>query len=225
MLNKIRKYFRDKALEKKVNKLKKFALSQVGETSTSKTFVGAGTSLKLSAETTKLIEQVKSNVDDIVKQTNADPEKLLSYVKSLGTSVYRIPKATQLLTQIGEEEGFITEKFGIHALWLSFITHSGLKFKTEPMMVFGDKALDKYEILYSFYKWYSMKTGLSGFDYKTRKNFKLYELNSQRKFSLNDIVNIQEAIAREKEATNYTLEYSKYTESADKIKNDGNTDI
>ena len=180
----------------------------------------------------ELIEKVKSGVSAII-QANCEPEKLLEYVKVSKTPVFRLNCAGKLLKNIKEEAGFITEKKGFDALYLSIITFSGFKLKTCPMFVLENKKQDKLDILYHFYKWYSMKSGLSGFDYKTQKLLKKYynnpELLSYQKLKLELIIKLQEAISRDNEATNFVLEYDKMTsvskKVSDKISNDGSASV
>ena len=181
----------------------------------------------------ELIQKVKSGVNAIVIQSNGEPEKLLEYVKISKTAVYRLNGVQKLLKNIKEEPGFITEKKGIEALYLSFITFSGIKLKTEPMFVLDNKSLDRLDILYHFYKWYSLKSGLSGFEYDTQKLLKKYynnpDLLSYHKLKLETIVKLQEAISRDNEATNYVLEYDKKTsvskKVSDKISQDGGANV
>lgn len=128
----------------------------------SKTIVSEGANVTLNSKSKALTEQVRENVKIIVEQSGCDGQKLLDYVKASGTKVYTVMNAEKLLKNIGEEEGFIAEKIGFDALYLSFITLSGISFKTEPMFVFGKKNPERYLVLYSFYKWSSMKVKLGG---------------------------------------------------------------
>ena len=198
-----------------------------------KNIVTEGIDVTFDSDKKELIEKVKSGVSAIVVQTNCEPEKLLEYVKISKTPVYRYNCANKLLINIKEEAGFIPEKKGLDALYLSFITFNGFKFKTGPMFVLGNKQLDKLDILYHFYKWYSMKSGLSGFEYETQKLLKKYynnpDLLSYQKLKLELIIKLQEAISRDNEATNYVLEYDKKTsvskKVSDKISQDGSASV
>lgn len=181
----------------------------------------------------ELIDKVKAEVSAIVEQTNCEPEKLLEYVKIYKTPVYRINCANNILKNIQEEAGFIGEKFGIEALYLSTITFSGFSLKTPAMFVLDNKKQDRLDILYNFYKWYSMKSGLSGFEYHTQKMLKKYYNNpnllSYKKLRLENIIRLQEAISRDNEATNFVLEYEKKTsvskKVSDKISKEGGASV
>ncbi|MBP3846426.1 hypothetical protein J6I39_01615 [bacterium] len=187
----------------------------------SKTIISEGANVTLNSKSRALTEQVRDNVKSIVEQLGCDGQKLLGYVKASGTKVYTVMKAEKLLKNIGEEEGFIPEKKGFDALYLSFITFSGLKFKTEPMFVFGKKNPERYLVLYSFYKWYSMQAGLGGFEYEIQKKYNKFIKNINKakveKLPLEEIVGLQEAIARDSEATEFVLNYEKETEVSKKV--------
>ena len=144
MLKKVSNYFKNKILNAKFNDLKKEFKTQIGSSKHSKTVISAGASLTIENNSKELIDKVKNNVLDIVKQTNCDSEKLLNFIKAANTKVYRIHNAANLLARIGYETGFISELRGFEALYLSLITRSGLKFKTEPMFVLEEKKMVKH---------------------------------------------------------------------------------
>lgn len=187
----------------------------------SKAIISEGANITINSKSKDLAKQVEQNVKIIVKQTNCDGEKLLGYVRAEGTKVYTVINAEKLLKYIGEEEGLICEKTGLDALYLSFITMSGLKFKTEPMFVFGKKPLERYLVLYNFYKWYSMKSGLGGFDGQIVKKYNKFIKNINKadinKLPLDEILGLQEAIARDSEATDFVLNYEKENEVSKKV--------
>ena len=118
-------------------------------------------------------------------------------------------------------------------MYLSFITMSGLKLKTEPMFVFGKKNPERYLVLYNFYKWYSMKSGLGGFEYEIQKKYNKLMKNINKanvdNLPLEDIAGLQEAIARDSEATDFVLNYEKENEVSkkvsEKISQDGGASI
>ena len=200
---------------------------------TGKTVYGNGADLSLQSETLKLIEQVKEGVSSIVKRTNCDPDLLLNYVKAAKTPVYKINNADKILNLIKEEEGFICEKQGFDALYLSFITERTFRFKTSPMFILRDGEIDKFYLLHHFYRWYSMKAGLPGFEYEVQKKFKssLFDkTNTEMKgFSMEDIISIKEAVSRDQEATDFVLQYTKQTDGSknvmDKLKTEGGANV
>lgn len=201
--------------------------------SKTKHIMGNGAELTFSSETLKLIESVKTGVSDIVKKTNCDANELLNYVKAAKTKVYYVNNADKLLNLVKEEEGLIYEKRGFEALYLSLITGQGIKFETKPMFIMRKGNIDKYYMLHNFYRWFSLKSGLGGFDYLTQQNLKkiLFEDAEyiMKRLSMKDILSLKEAITRDNEATNFVLEYTKSIDGGknviNKIKNDGGANI
>ena len=235
-MNIFRKIIRICALVVKKRRLRKM-LKTYRNTSAgnnlSKTIISDGANVTINAKSKELASQVEQNVKLIVKQTNCDGEKLLGYVRAEGTKVYTVINAEKLLKYIGEEEGLICEKKGFDALFLSFITMSGLKLKTEPMFVFEKKNPERYLVLYNFYKWFSMKSGLGGFEGEIVKKYNKFIKNINKtdinKLPLEEILGLQEAIARDSEATDFVLNYEKENEVSkkvsDKITKDGGASV
>ncbi len=200
---------------------------------TSKTIFGTAANVTLNSETQKLIELVKTNVSTIIKKVDCNPEDLLNYVKAANTPVYKINNADKLLNLIQEEEGLIYEQEGLTALYLSLITGQGIKLKTPPMFVMRDGEIDKYYLLHHFYRWFSIKSNLPGFEYNIQKKFKQFLMDDSdetiKKFTMEDIIGLKEAIARDQEATEFVLQYTKEIEGTknvmDKIKTDGSASV
>lgn len=227
------KYFFLAQKEKNIqNRLKK-TTKRSFTNKTSKTIFGTAANVTLNSETQKLIELVKTNVSTIVKRVNCNPEELLNYVKAANTPVYKINNADKLLNLIQEEEGLIYEQEGLTALYLSIITGQGIKFKTPPMFVMRDGEIDKYYLLHHFYRWFSIKSNLPGFEYNIQKKFKQFLIDDSeetiKKFTMEDIIGLKEAIARDQEATDFVLQYTKEIEGSknvmDKIKTDGSASV
>lgn len=235
-MNVIKRFIRICALYSKKRRLRKmlktYRITSVGD-DLSKTVVSEGANLTLNSKSKDLVKQVEQNIKVIIEQSNCDINKLLGYIKASGTKVYRIFNAKKLLKNIGEEEGFIPEKKGFDALYLSFITMDGIKLKTAPMFVLNKRKLEKYLILYGFYKWYSFKSGLGGFEYEIQKKYNKYLKNitksNIKNIPLDEIAGLQEAIARDKEATDFVLNYEKENEVSkkvsEKISQDGGANI
>lgn len=227
------KYFFLSQQEKNIqNKLKK-TTKRSFTNKTSKTIFGTAANVTLNTETQKLVELVKTNVATIIKKVDCNPDELLNYVKAANTPVYKLNNADKLLGFIQEEEGIIYEQEGITALYLSIITGQGIKFKTQPMFILRDGEIDKYYMLHHFYRWYSIKSNLPGFEYSVQKKFKQFIIDNSdemlKKFTMEDIVALKEAIARDQEATEFVLEYTKQVEGSknviEKIKNSGGANI
>lgn len=227
------KYFflalQEKRLQRKLQKTTKSSFTN----KTSKTILGSAADVTLNSETQRLITLVQENVSAIVKKVDCNPIELLNYIKAANTPVYKVNNADKLLALIHEEEGLIYEQEGFNALYLSIITGQGLRFKTAPMFILREGLIDKYYMLHHFYRWYSLKSNLPGFEYHIQKKFKQYlSDNSERmlkSFTMEDIISLKEAIARDQEATEFVLQYTKEVDGSknvlDKIKNNGGADI
>ena len=218
----------EKALTKKLNKHLKVSSSNA----TSKTVLSSGVTMTLSAETEKKKELVKKNVIDIVNACNNDPEKLLAFIESKGTKVIKLDNADKILSAINEEEGLVTPLEGFEALYINIITETGFSFKSKPMFIMRNGEIDFYYMAHQFYKWYALYMGLPGFDFMSQKLFKI-ALNSDdailSELNLDEMTGLKEAIARDKEATDFALELARKNEGSknvlDKIKNDGGANI
>ena len=218
----------EKALTYRLDKTLKHSHSN----RTSKNIISSTEHMTLSVETQKNADLVKKNVEDILSSVKNNTDKLLEYIKAAGCKVYRIPHADKILKALNEEEGFIPELRGLKAIYLNFILNKKFSIHTEPLFLLGDGDIDFIALLHSFYRWYSYKAGLPGFDYKSQQYFKVYirDVNADlSKLSVEDILNLQEAVARDKEATAFCLEYSKNTKGAEnahkKLIEEGGTNI
>ncbi len=228
----MKKFFLNLKEKMLLYKLRNSTKSSYSNKST-KNVIRKGASLTINSKTKQTIADVKENVTSIVNKTNCDPKALLDYVKAANTNIYYVNNADKLLNLIMEEEGFIYEKAGFEAFYLGLITGQGLKIKTEPMFVLRNGEINKYILLHNFYRWYSLKSNLPGFDYPTQKLFKQYRIDNSDEFtkrlSMEEILALQEAIARDQEATTYVLEYSQQIEGGknviEKIKTEGNASI
>ncbi len=232
IFNRIKYFFlaiKEKNLQNKLKNTTKRSYSN----KTSKTVYGNAADLTLNSQTEQIIMNVRNNVSAIVKKTNCNPDELLEYIKVAKTPVYKIDYADKLLRVIQEEEGFICPQQGLTALYLSLITHKFPKLKTEPMFVMRKGNIDKFYLLHHFYRWYSLKADLPGFDKESQKLLKLFlqseDENVFNSLSMESILNLKEAIARDQEATDFVLEYTKQIEGSknvlNKIKEDGSAQI
>lgn len=227
------KYFFLSQKEKDLRAKLKNTTKNTFETKTSKKVLGVAADLTINGKTLQLIDEVKENVRSIVKKTNCNPDELLNYIKAAKTPVYKLQNADKILNLIKEEEGLIYEKRGFEALYLSLITGQGVKFKTPVMFVLRDGVIDKFYMLHHFYRWYALKAGLPGFEYEAQRQFKQFLFEDSDKYvkslSMESILAMKEAIARDQEATAFVLEYTKETDGSknvmDKIKNDGGASV
>jgi hypothetical protein len=221
-MNKFQKliYFFLELQERKLRKKLRKHLKSSSTNSTSKTILSGSATVTLSAETEKNKELVEKNVADIVNSCKNNPAKLLEFVQSKGTRVFKLDNADKILAVIKEEEGLITGLEGIEALYVNIITGSKLSFKSEPMFIMRNGAIDPYYMAHQFYKWYSMQMKLPGFDFMSQKIFKIY-LNSDgsllSNLNLDEMVGLKEAVNRDQEATNFALSLAKHREGSKRV--------
>ena len=198
------------------------SLKNTYTTKTSKTILSATEHITLKTQTEKKKELVRKNILEILKNCKNNPQELLEYIKNSGTKVCRIANADKLLNTIGENEGFITELEGLKALYINLLTNSKLSLKSKPVFIMRNGNIEPLLMIHNFYKWYSMKAGLAGFDYKSQEKFKKYIKNinaDTSSLSTEDIINLQEAVDRDKEATAFCLEIAQQTKGAENVLN------
>lgn len=195
--------------------------------------------LVIEAEEQKKLQIIQNEIRNIILQNIATPEKLLQFATEHGCKVFQFGFAKKILNLMNEEEGFIPPISGLKAFALNFLLEFFcnksfyFSFKTKPIFVFYDKTINKHFLIQQFYKWYGFKSNLDGYDEKAQNLFKksLYSKNDDfiNKLKPNEIIALKSAIARDSEATEFTINLSKEFEGAknalNKILNDGGAQI
>lgn len=192
--------------------------------STTKTIYTSSGSLKLTMKTEENKAKLKGEIEAILRKYGNNADKLLEYVSEHGTPVYRISKAKYLLKQIKYEDGFIGKTCGIKALYINFIVgifaqkKLNISTKAPEMFIIEKCEPDIYHTLQQFYKWYSMKLNLPGFDEESQQNFQKFLKAGKdteiKKLSVDEILGLKEAIARDVEAINFVIDLAKSTVGA-----------
>ncbi len=208
---------RERMLAKKLSK----TFGSSFQNKTSKTILSGMETMTLSAETDKKREQVLNSVTEIMISAKNNPQKMLDYIKSTGTKVYVIKNNSKLLKNLGEEDGFILPADGIKAVTLNLALNNAFSFKTPAMFVFREEMLDEYYILQQFYKWFSYRSGLPGFDTRTQNIFKKYMTKGYdiSKLTLEETLMLQEAVARDTEATDFAIEVARLRDGGRNVLN------
>lgn len=193
----------------------------------SKKKIGSCASFEMNSQAEEAKNKLENDVKIILKKYSNNPEKLLDFVQKNGTKVYKIPFAKKILAIIGYEDGFIGASQGFKAIYLntfvSILTGEKKKLstKSEPMFILGYSTPDKYYTIQQFHKWYAMRLNLPGFDAQSQTNFQKY-LNAPesnvKELSIDEILGLKEAIARDVEAINFVVEMSKSYEGARKAR-------
>lgn len=224
---------RQQRLEKTMKKLKPRTYSN----SSNKTHINASEVMTLTTQTDKVLDMLDEEVKNIVKSCQTNPENLLKYVQEHGTKVYKILHADKVLSKIGEEEGFVVPLKGLKAFYLNFMV--GLlndkalhfSFSTKEMFVLRDMEINVYYMLHQFHKWYAFKKDLPGFDEKAQALFKenLNKMSEGKDLSVEEILALKEAIARDAQAAEFVIQLAKENDGAksalNKIKNNGSAEI
>lgn len=208
-----------KLLGKKLNRNSKM----VYRTTTGKRTFGYSESLELNSMTDKNKIKLENDVRTILKKYENDPTKLLNFIQRSGTKVYKIPFADKILKLINFEEGFISAAEGFKGLYLNVLIpilageKAVLSSKAEPMFVLRNTPLDSYRLIQQFHKWYAMKLNLPGFDAESQNNFQRFlDSNDEdiKSLSVEEILGLKEAIARDVEAINFIVDLAKSTSGA-----------
>ncbi len=188
---------------------------------TSKTILSGSETVVLNSETERKIKQTQQSVSDISKSCANNPQKLLDYIQAKGTKIYRIKNAEKILNKIGEEEGLITELEGFKAFYINLHILKKFSFHTDPMFIMSIGEIEPYYMLREFYKWYSMQIGLPGFNFTAQEHFKLYLKNINDKtfgkMNYREMLELKEAIARDKEANSFVINLLKEKEGSENI--------
>ena len=175
------------------------------KTGTTKTIISANEYVTLSAETEKNKSLLRKNAEDIAKNCDYNPQKIIDFIKNSGTKIVISPHALKLLNIIGEEEGFLPHTNAFNTLFLK------LFFQAPPVFIIKSSST---ELLYHYlYKWCAYRMNIPG------ANINLH-LNKQPKNNLTpeEIVSLNEAIQLDKEAIDFTLFIEQKTKGANKVK-------
>ena len=218
--------------EKFLSKILAKHLDTTFTNSTTKTVISSTETVTFSSETEKNIQKVIENVSAIMKTCENNPQKYIEYMEAEGTKVIRKKDASKILAKINENEGLITKLTGKKAIYLNFALGLGFSTTFNPAIVMSFGDIEPYYMLREFYKWYSLKIGLPGFNYTAQENFKKYLKNindpSFKNLNYKDMLELKEAIARDTEANDFVLNAVKAkdgSEKAFKKLNDGGANI
>lgn len=217
-----------------------FKYAKYTKKSSSKTYVTAGETLYLNAQEKLDAKEIIDNAKSIFKENLDEPERIFDYIKSQGTPVIKLHKASTMLWFVGQEEGFIPPQKWLKALVLSVLINIFSKEKvpfrcqTPGMFVFRDTTVSPYLLAYHIYHWMAFSKNLSGYDERTVKQFKnifVFEqdIMARKQLSIEEILSLREAIAREVEAIDMVVALAKEVSGAkkasDKLKKDGDISI
>lgn len=208
------RFIRFETVEPEKSSLHKFSKKK------SKTYLTKNETLKLDTQAQLKIIEVNNKAKALFKELITKPEELIKYIESNGTLVIRAPHVEKVLMLIGEQEGFILPLKGARAYFLTFMLNilSPVKLnvssESPPMFVMRNRPANIYYLAHQFHHWISYINGLPGYDFETNDNFK-YIFNSNfndndiRAMSIDEILSLKDAIARDVEAIKFVKEISR----------------
>lgn len=185
-----------------------------------KTFITAHTTIELNAVTNQKAKETTASAKKILKKYLKEPKKLLQFIESKGTMVIAVPHVEKILRLIKEEEGFLTPVSGVKALILTLginILSPGkiaIGLRTPDMFLVRSMDLNIFSLAHQFHHWIGYKKQLPGYDDESIRIFKnIWILDntpgSYEKLSLDDILSLKDAIARDKEAIDFVQEFAR----------------
>lgn len=194
-----------------------------------KSFLAEDIELNLNMEEEYKKIELEKRIKAILKENQNNPEKLLEFIQTEGTDVFKFNKADIFLKFIGEEEGFIPPLNGINALFLNlfvnFIEYKKIvfSFKSKEIFILRPLNVDVYYMIHQLYLWYAFKMGMSGYELKNRRKFKkiLATMNDNdiANLSLDDVLDMKDAIARDVDAIDFVVNLAKESETTQKLLN------
>lgn len=211
--------------------------------STTKKAMNSSCTLSFTTETEKTKLKIHDELKPIVKKYINYPEKLKQYIRTQGIEIYTIKNADKLLDYVNEKSGFITPRKGFNALYINLLTSLmcerkiNLSLSSKEIMIFDSSKKQIYEIIKAFYKYNCYKKSMPGFDYKSQEVFrKIYNQNQRKNntspfegCSINDIYACKEAIARDIDSINFSIEIAREIENTkqahDKLKAEKSAEI
>jgi len=200
----------------------------------SKTFLTANDMLQINSSVKSSVKNINKLAKSIIKQYINNPDELLKFIESKNTLVIRARHAEKLLALVGETSGFITPLNGVKALYILIginllsKTKMKLAFSTPAMFILNEKPVNIYHIAHQFHHWLAFKKNMPGYDEETMNNFKniwtqKLSCNNFDKLSVQEILALKDAVARDIEAIKFvkelTKEYITSKTSVDKLKN------
>lgn len=182
-----------------------------------KKFVNYSSDLKINQHDSILHGE---KVERILDKYKSDPKKLIEYIKGANTPIYLVKNPNKILSKIHEEEGFIMPQKGISALYLNIVLNKKISFETPEMFVIS-KDFSSYLFAYEFYKWYSYKTGVKGYEAETqikfKKVFNFCETSKIHDLTFDEIIELKNAIKRDVEAIEFVKNYAQKHQESSKV--------
>ena len=184
-----------------------------------KNIVGNDFSIRFDCAFEDKKKEVEKKVETLVKKAKNNPYRLIAYIEKHGTPVYKIKNADKILSVINETEGFITPKRGLKAIYLNAVINKKLSTRFEECFIMRNLSLDPYYTIHQFYSWYAFKSGFAGYEFEAQEKLKKLFCSKNRcetinNFGISDILEVKEAINRDKEALDFVIRLATNTDGA-----------
>lgn len=192
-----------------------------------------GCTLELNSEQLDKEKKLTEEVAGILVSCKNDAGLVVEFLKNQGVAVYRVKSLEKKLEYINEAEGFLTERTGFHGLVLNYIVGNGFGFRSSVMVLLEDGEYDIYKLINALHKWCAYKNGFTGLDEYSQRILRRFDTEQEKniigRLSLKDIERVRAAIARNVQAIDFVVQYSKEHAGAknalNKIKDEGGVDI
>ena len=184
------------------------------------TYYTANETLSIMSLDKQKAENVSILAKKVLKNFINDPEGVLRFIQSKGTKVIRAKHIEKVLMLLGDEEGFISPKDGSRALFLSIminilsLSKIRIGFNTPAMFIMSTGEINIYFLAHQLHHWLAYVKGLPGYEEETVDNFKSLwnpEFGSENisRMSIDQILSLKDAIARDVEAIKFVKEISR----------------
>ncbi|MCQ2789000.1 MAG: hypothetical protein MJ229_01345 [bacterium] len=183
----------------------------------SRKFCTNGVNVSFSTKNAKIKTKLEANITTILAKHKNNPDKLVAMIRKNGTPVYKIPFAQKLLKLASLETGLIISNTGLKALYLNLITSGKFSCQTETMFIIDKKPVDKIWMIQQFHKWYAMKLNLPGFDETSQGKLSEFITSGVARtedLTIDEILNLKDAILRDVESINFAIDLVKKTDSS-----------
>jgi len=174
-----------------------------------------GCSVNIEAAEIKKRDRLNNELKNILKKYKNDKDLILQHIKNHKTKVFKLKDAKKILAQIGEEQGLIPAHSGFKAFIFNLFIFKKIGFSTEPLFIIDSEDVDVYLLIQQFHKWYFMNNDIPGYDEKSQSL--LIQINKGNEDSLiktlkaDDIIKLQQAIARDIESISFVEQYARET--------------
>jgi hypothetical protein len=182
-----------------------------------RTVITANDTLCFNSDVKLNADNISKTAKQIMKRYINSPDELLNFIESKKTKVIRAKHIDKLRVLIGEYDSFVLPLKGLKALFLiigiNLLSKNKMKLalSTPAMFLLSDKPVNIYLIAHQLHHWLAYLKGMPGYEEQTSRNFKNiwnhdFSSNEINRLSIQEILALKDAIARDMEAINFVKE-------------------